>query len=41
MQVELQRLGTGIFGGTTMTLAKMTGPGRIGIQSMYLHHRTE
>jgi uncharacterized protein (AIM24 family) len=41
MQVEFQRLGTGFFGGTNMSLARMTGPGRIGIQSMYVHHHTE
>lgn len=41
MQVEFQKLGTGFFGATNMSLAKMTGPGRIGIQSMYLHHKTE
>lgn len=41
MQVEFQKLGTGFFGGTNMSLAKMTGPGRIGIQSMYLHHKTD
>jgi uncharacterized protein (AIM24 family) len=41
MQVEFQRLGTGFFGGTNMSLARLTGPGRVGIQSMYIHHRTE
>src|SRR5216684_4036659 len=41
MQVEFQRLGTGFFGGTNMSLARMTGPGRVGIQSMYVHHNTE
>ncbi len=41
MQVEFQKLGTGLFGATGMSLAKMTGPGRIGIQSMYVHHKTE
>ena len=41
MHVEFQKLGTGFFGASTMSLAKMTGPGRIGIQSMYLHHKTE
>jgi uncharacterized protein (AIM24 family) len=41
MDVEFQRLGTGFFGGTNMSLAKMTGPGRVGIQSMYVHHATE
>jgi hypothetical protein len=24
-----------------MNLARMTGPGRLGIQSMYHHHNTE
>ncbi|HYL36857.1 MAG TPA: AIM24 family protein [Bryobacteraceae bacterium] len=41
MDVEFQKLGTGFFGATNMALAKMTGPGRVGIQSMYVHHRTE
>jgi len=41
MQVEFQRLGTGFFGATNMALARMTGPGRVGIQSMYVHHHTE
>src|SRR3984893_17633710 len=39
MNVEFQRLGTGFFGGTNMSLARMTGPGRVGIQYMYVHHR--
>lgn len=41
MDVEMQQLTTGLFGGTAMSLAKMTGPGRVGIQSMYVHHNTE
>jgi uncharacterized protein (AIM24 family) len=41
MDVEFQKLGTGFFGGTNMALAKMTGPGRVGIQSMYVHHKTD
>ncbi len=41
MNVEFQKLGTGFLGGRNMSLAKMTGPGRIGIQSMYVHHHTE
>jgi uncharacterized protein (AIM24 family) len=40
MQVEFQKLGTGFFGGGGMSLARLTGPGRVGIQSMYLHHHT-
>ena len=27
--------------GTGMYLAEMTGPGRVGIQSMYVHHHAE
>jgi uncharacterized protein (AIM24 family) len=41
MNVETQQLTTGFFGGTGMNLAKMTGPGRVGIQSMYVHHHTD
>ncbi len=41
MDVEFQKLGTGFFGGSTMSLARLTGPGRVGIQSMYVHHHTE
>ncbi len=41
MNVESQKLTTGFFGGTGMNLARMTGPGRVGIQSMYVHHHTE
>jgi uncharacterized protein (AIM24 family) len=39
MTVERQQLTTGIFGGIGLYLAKMTGPGRLGIQSMYHHHK--
>jgi len=41
MDVEFQKLGTGFFGSSTMSLARMTGPGRVGIQSMYVHHKSE
>jgi uncharacterized protein (AIM24 family) len=41
MNVETQKLTTGFFGGTGMNLARMTGPGRVGIQSMYVHHHTD
>jgi len=41
MNVESQKLTTGFFGGTGMNLARMTGPGRVGIQSMYVHHATD
>src|SRR6266699_6472352 len=39
MNIETQQLTTGFFGGTGMNLARMTGPGRVGIQSMYVHHQ--
>jgi uncharacterized protein (AIM24 family) len=41
MDVQMQQLTTGLFGGTAMSLAQMTGPGRVGIQSMYVHHHTD
>ena len=41
MDVEMQPLTSGWFGATNMSLARMTGPGRVGIQSMYVHHHTE
>ncbi len=41
MAVESQKLTGGLFGGTSMNLVRMTGPGRLGIQSMYHHHNTE
>ncbi|PYS48342.1 MAG: hypothetical protein DMF68_13475 [Acidobacteria bacterium] len=41
MDVEFVQLTSGWFGGSTMSLARMTGPGRVGIQSMYVHHHTE
>ncbi len=41
MNVSTQKLSSGLFGGTNMNLAQMTGPGRVGIQSMYVHHATE
>jgi uncharacterized protein (AIM24 family) len=38
MQATQLQLKTGMFGRHGMYLAEMTGPGRIGIQSMYQHH---
>src|SRR5271154_29941 len=40
MQAEAIKLSSGIFGGTSMYLAHLTGPGRVGIQSMYHHHES-
>jgi hypothetical protein len=31
---------TGMFG-RSMNMAQLTGPGRVGIQSMYVHHHSE
>ena len=41
LDVEKQQLTSGLFGGQGLYLAKLTGPGRVGIQSMYVHHVTE
>jgi uncharacterized protein (AIM24 family) len=41
MAVETQKLTSGLFGGQGMHLVRMSGPGRVGIQSMYVHHQTE
>ena len=42
MDVEsVPGLSVGLFGGVGMNLVRVTGPGRVGIQSMYVHHATE
>ena len=41
MDVEQQKIKTGVFGRQGLFLARMTGPGRVGIQSMYVHHHTD
>jgi uncharacterized protein (AIM24 family) len=41
MNTVRQSLGGGLMGGRNMYLAEMTGPGRVGIQSMYVHHGSE
>ena len=40
MDVEMQKFSTGFFGGAGMSLMRVTGPGRVGIQSMYRHHHS-
>jgi len=37
METTMARLTTGVFGGFNLVLNRFTGPGRIGLQSMYLH----
>jgi uncharacterized protein (AIM24 family) len=41
MEVEKVTLKEGFIGGQSMNLARMSGPGRVGIQSMYVHHHTD
>jgi uncharacterized protein (AIM24 family) len=40
MSTNMQRLATGIFGSMNFITNRFTGPGRVGIQSMYLHMPT-
>ncbi len=37
METTFQRLSTGMFAGMNLALNRFTGPGRIALQSMYLH----
>ena len=41
MQITPLPLTIGLLGGVGMVLVRMTGPGRVGIQSMYVHHKRE
>jgi uncharacterized protein (AIM24 family) len=41
MNTLKQNVKTGLMGGHSMYLAEMTGPGRVGIQSMYVHHHAD
>ncbi|MBV9122723.1 MAG: AIM24 family protein, partial [Planctomycetes bacterium] len=41
MTSEFQRLSTGLFAGTSICWNRFTGPGRVGLQSMYVHLPTE
>jgi uncharacterized protein (AIM24 family) len=41
MDVEKVVLKEAFIGGQSMNLARMTGPGRVGIQSMYVHHESD
>ena len=38
MNIQQQKVKTGVFGTHGLYLAELTGPGRLGIQSMYYHH---
>lgn len=37
METKIQSMSTGLFSSTNLMMNRFTGPGRIGIQSMYLH----
>lgn len=37
METNIQRLSTGLLAGMNLITNRFTGPGRIGIQSMYMH----
>ncbi len=37
METTAQRLSTGVFGGFSLFMNRFTGPGKVAIQSMYVH----
>jgi uncharacterized protein (AIM24 family) len=41
METKIDRLTAGFFGGMNFIVNRFTGPGKIGIQSMYLHMPSE
>ena len=41
METVIDRLTSGFFGGMNFVVNRFTGPGKIGIQSMYLHYPSE
>ena len=40
METQIQRISTGLFASAGLVWNRFTGPGRVGIQSMYLHMPT-
>ncbi|MEO8741949.1 MAG: AIM24 family protein [Lysobacteraceae bacterium] len=38
METKIDRLSSGLFGGMNLIVNRFTGPGRVGIQSMYMHY---
>ena len=40
METNMQRLSTGVFAGLNFVMNRFTGPGRLGLQSMYMHLAT-
>ena len=41
METQVQRLSTGLLAGMSLAMNRFTGPGALGIQSMYLHMPSE
>ena len=41
MDTNFTRLSTGLLAGVNLILNRFTGPGRLGLQSMYLHFETD
>jgi uncharacterized protein (AIM24 family) len=41
MESMMTRLSTGFLAGTNLVLNRFTGPGRVGLQSMYMHFASE
>jgi uncharacterized protein (AIM24 family) len=41
METVVDRLTSGLFGGFNLIVNRFTGPGRVGIQSMYMHYTSE
>ena len=40
METRVDRLTSGLLGGMNLILNRFTVPGRVGIQSMYMHYAT-
>ena len=40
MDTNIQRVSSGLFGGMSFITNRFNGPGRVGIQSMYMHFPT-
>jgi uncharacterized protein (AIM24 family) len=38
METVMQRLSTGLLAGTNIVMNRFTGPGRVALQSMYMHY---
>lgn len=41
METKVGRLTSGLFGGMSLIGNRFTGPGRVGLQSIYMHSLTE